>query len=223
MAQHPVAALAAHRPRRGDRPAGADHPVEQRLPARRRGPVVVGVGLLERVVDGDREVGERGLASAREHAPEAVLEERLRAVLAVVAVRVGDELLGLRHEHRAQQVGVHAAQRAAQPDVEEVGEVGVADVVVVGRVRGDEPRIDVDSRSLAVRRSGGTRPPYGECADNDLPHELTERRPSPDDPRSGVALSEVPDHRDRLPAKTARGLASAISHASQARSRGQSA
>ena len=41
--------------------------------------VVVGLGLLERVVDGDREVGERGLASAREDLPEAVLEEVLRA------------------------------------------------------------------------------------------------------------------------------------------------
>ena len=106
--------------------------------------VVTGVGLLERVVDGDRVVGQRGLARAREHAPEALLEELLRAVLAVVAVRVGDELLGLRDEHRAQQVGVDAAQRAAQPDVEEVREVGVADVVVVRRVRRDERAVDVD-------------------------------------------------------------------------------
>ena len=64
----------------------------------------------------------------------AVEEERLRLLLAAVAVRRGDQFLGLGHGERREEVGKDWPQRAAQPDVEEVRQVGVADVVVVGRI-----------------------------------------------------------------------------------------
>ncbi len=68
----------------------------------------------------------------------AVEEERLRLLLAAVAVGRGDQLLGLGHGERGEEVGEDGPQRAAQPDVEEVRQVGVADVVVVGRIGGDD-------------------------------------------------------------------------------------
>ena len=66
----------------------------------------------------------------------AVEEERLRLLLAAVAVGRGHQFLGLGHGERGEEVGEDGLQRAAQPDVKEVRQVGVADVVVVGRVGG---------------------------------------------------------------------------------------
>jgi hypothetical protein len=81
------------------------------------------VGLLRQAVHGLRH---------------AVEEELLGLFLAAVAVRCGDQLFGLRNRERGEEVGKDGPQRPTQPDVEEVRQVGVADVVVVGRVGGDE-------------------------------------------------------------------------------------
>jgi hypothetical protein len=119
--------------------AGADHRVEKGLPAGAGGALVaLALGLLEGVVDGDREGRVRLLGQAVHRLRHAVEEERLGLLLAAVAVGRGDQFLGLGHGQRGEEVGEDGPQRAAQPDVEEVREVGVADVVVVGRVGGDE-------------------------------------------------------------------------------------
>ena len=50
----------------------------------------------------------------------AVEEERLRLLLAAVAIGRGDQFLGLGHSERGEEVREDRLQRAAQPDVEEV-------------------------------------------------------------------------------------------------------
>ena len=138
-ADHAVAQLGPHRPSAADGEAGADHRVEEGLPAGAGGAVVaVALGLLEGVVDGDREGRVRLLGEAVHRLRHAVEEEGLRLLLAAVAVGRGDQFLGLGHGERGEEVGEDGPQRAAQPDVEEVRQVGVADVVVVGRIGGDD-------------------------------------------------------------------------------------
>ena len=138
-AEHAIAQFGSHRPSAADGEAGSDHCVEKGLPASAGGAVVaVALGLLEGVVDGDRESRVRLLGEAVHRLRHAVEEERLGLLLAAVAIRRGDQFLGLGHGERGEEVGEDGPQRATQPDVEEVRQVGVADVVVVGRVGGDD-------------------------------------------------------------------------------------
>ena len=99
---------------------------------------LVALRLLEGVVDGDREGRVRLLGEAVHRLRHAVEEERLGLLLAAVAVWRRDQLLGLGHGERGEEVGKDRPQRAAQPDVEEVRQIGVADVVVVGRISRDD-------------------------------------------------------------------------------------
>jgi hypothetical protein len=151
---HAVAKLRAHGPGAGDGKASADHGVEKGLPAgaghpweggrparhktRAGRPRSQGFGLLEGVVDRDRKGRVRLFGEAVHRLRHAVQEELLGLFLAAVAVGRGDQFLGLGHGQRGEEVGKDGLERAAQPDVEEVREVGVADVVVVGRVGGDD-------------------------------------------------------------------------------------
>ena len=103
-----------------------DHRAEKGIPASTGGPVnAVALGLLECVVNGDREGWVRLLCEAVHRLRHSVQEECLRLLLAAVAVGSGDQLLRLGHGKRGEEVGEDGLQRAAQPDVEEVREVGV--------------------------------------------------------------------------------------------------
>ena len=166
-ADHAVAQLCPHRPCAADGEAGADHRVEECLPAGAGSAfVAVALGLLEGVVDGDREGRVRLLGEAVHRLRHAVEEECLRLLLAAVTVGRSDQLLGLGYGERGEEVGEDGLQRAAQPDVEEVGEVGVADVVVVGRVGGDDLVIDktVCSASHLLCRACTDRRQMPQCA-----------------------------------------------------------
>lgn len=48
------------------------------------------------------------------------------------------QFLRLGHLQRGEQVGQDWFQRTAQPDIKEIGQIRVADVVVVGRINGDD-------------------------------------------------------------------------------------
>ena len=132
----------------------------------------------------------------------AVEEERLRLLLAAVAVGRGHQLLGLGHGERGEEVGEDGLQRAAQPDVEEVRQVGVADVVVVGRVGGDDlavadasallhpPVADAGSCWHRIQLSGSSR----------FRRLLHRRCQSPS--QEWIGLCEIPYHRYRLAAET---------------------
>ena len=66
-------------------------------------------------------------------------EERFRLFLfATMAVGCRDQFFGLGYGQCGEEVGKHGAQRAAQPDIEEVRKVSIANVVVVRWVGGDD-------------------------------------------------------------------------------------
>jgi hypothetical protein len=90
--------------------------------------------LLEGVVDGDRE-GRMGLnRQVVQRACHALQKESLGGLFAAVAVGCGDQLLRFGRGQGGVEVGEDRSERATQPDVEEVRQVGVADVVVVRRI-----------------------------------------------------------------------------------------
>jgi hypothetical protein len=69
----------------------------------------------------------------------AIEEKGLSLLLAAVTVGRCHQFLGLGHRERGEKLGESGLQRATQPNVEEIREVGVADVVVVGWVGGNQP------------------------------------------------------------------------------------
>ena len=176
LGEHPVRQFAAHRPRGRDLPARANEAVKQGMPPCGRLPIRAVVLLLVGVVHGHRHVRVGAVAYPVEDGVEAVYEKLGGILLPVVAVGVRHELLGLRREHGGDHRGVDALEAAPQPHVEEVGEVGVADIVVVGRVGGHhEARI--------VARVGAQLPRVPRAVRRDAldglgdPLELTEEIP----------------------------------------------
>jgi hypothetical protein len=138
-ADHAVAQLGAHRPGAGQRKAGAQHSFQKGFPASAVGAAVFfGVALLEGVVDGDRKGRVRLRARLCMAAVMPSRKNTSACLLAAVAVGRGNQFFGLGHGQRGVQLGEDRPQAAAQPDVEEVGQVGVADVVVVRRVGGND-------------------------------------------------------------------------------------
>ena len=88
LAAHTAVVLGAHRPGAADGEPGADHGVKECLPAGAgRAVDRIALGLLEGVVDRDREGRVRLLGEAVHRLRHAVEEERLGAVLAAVASR----------------------------------------------------------------------------------------------------------------------------------------
>ena len=135
---HAVAEFCAHRPGAADGEAGFDDGGEEGVPAGvRRAVGAVAFGLLEGVVNGDRKSVVSLFGKTLHGLRHTVEEERLRLLLAAMAVGRRHQFFGLGHGERRKEVGKDRLQRAAQPDIEEVRQVGVADVVVVRRVSGE--------------------------------------------------------------------------------------
>jgi hypothetical protein len=65
-------------------------------------------------------------------------------------VRVRDEFLRLRDEHRLKKVRMDAAERSTEPDIKKVGEVRVANVIVVWRVGGNEKALVSPTRGICL-------------------------------------------------------------------------
>ena len=78
------------------------------------------------------------LGEAMHRLRHAVEEERLGLLSCRRGDRRGDQFLGLGHSERGEEIGEDGLQRAAQPDVEEIRQVGVTDVVVIWRIGGDD-------------------------------------------------------------------------------------
>lgn len=77
-------------------------------------------------------------AQACEALLEALLEEALSGLtVAAEPVRGSDELFSFRREECGEDLGMDSVKRTAEPNVEEVGQVRIANVVVVRRVRAD--------------------------------------------------------------------------------------
>ena len=61
-------------------------------------------------------------------------KEGLGRFLRAVTIGSRDQFFGLRDGNRGEEGGQDWFQGAAEPDVEEVGEVSVTDIIVVGRI-----------------------------------------------------------------------------------------
>lgn len=66
----------------------------------------------------------------------ALQEERFRLLFAAVTPGGSDQFFRLGYSQRGEEVGEDRLQRATKPNVEEVRQVSIADVVVVGRIGG---------------------------------------------------------------------------------------
>ena len=192
---HSVRQFAAHRPCGRDLPARADEAVEQRVPARGRRALPARLLLLVRVVHGHRHVRVGAVAYPVEDGVEAVHEELGGVLLPVVAVGVRHELLGLRREHGGDHRGMDVQQAAPQPHVEEVGEVGVTDIVVIGRIRGHHQARVVPRVSTQLPGTPRTirRDTFDSLGD---PFELAEEIPR--GMRKRIRLGDVPCHGNSL-------------------------
>ena len=119
----------------GNGEAGMDHCVEEGVPTGASDAVRAHRSrLLKRVVDRDRKGRMRMFGEPMHRLRHTVEEECLRLLLAAVTVGRGDQFLGFGHGQCSEEVREDGLQGAAQPDVEEIRQVGVADVVVVRRV-----------------------------------------------------------------------------------------
>ena len=138
-ADHPVSEFRAHRPSAADGETGFDNCSQKGVPAGiRRAVGTVAFCLLKGVVDGDRKGRMRLFGKSVHGLRHAVEEEGLGLLLAAMAIGRGHQFLGFGHGERGKKIGKDWLQRAAQPDVEEIRQVSVADVVVVRWIGGDK-------------------------------------------------------------------------------------
>ncbi len=129
-AARPSTALRSHWPSAGDGEASANQSVEESVPATAGSSlIVIALGLLEGVIDGDRKGGVNLLGEAVHRLSHTAQEECLCPLLAAMAVRASDQLLGLRHSKRGKEIGEDRLQRTTQPDIEEVRKIGIAYIV----------------------------------------------------------------------------------------------
>ena len=143
----------------GDLPTRSDHAFEQRLPAGRGLAVVVGLGLLERVVDRDRD---SRLSATRERArrrsgirPRRIAWRRPCRRGGTGWRRVLQPSAPASSQSRS---GWIVSKRPPKPDVEEVRQIRVANVVVVRRIGADQ-RPPRSSRGLRRRLDRRARRP----------------------------------------------------------------
>src|SRR4051812_16328068 len=67
----------------------------------------------------------------------AAEEKLLSLLLATMTVGCSDKFINLRDRYRGEQLWEYRAERPPQPHIEEVRQVGVADVVIVRRIGGE--------------------------------------------------------------------------------------
>ena len=188
------ASLRAHRPSAADGKASVESPRRGRSPSRcwPCPSSLVALGLLEGVVDGD---GKAGCACSARRCIACVMPSRKNVSafsLLAVTIRRRDQFLGLGHSERGEEIRKDRLQRTAQPDVEEVRQVGVADVVVVGRVGRDHL---VRRLTICVCASACQRMPTDACAGEAVSRRSAATFDSsfadcPTDSRSGFASAK---------------------------------
>ena len=131
--------FSAHRPCAGNGEPSSNYRVEKSIPtsAEYVPVIILGFGLFEGVVDGDWKSWVCLLGEPVHRLRHAIEEERLGFLFATMAVWSGDKFLGLGHSDRREEIRKYGLQRTPQPNIEEIRQVGIADVVVVRRVGRD--------------------------------------------------------------------------------------
>ena len=139
-------------------------------------------------------------ASANASAISLLVEAAGFVLAAVVPVRSNHRFVAFRGQLAAEVVRVEEANAALQPDIEEVGQVGIGDVVVVRRVGDNSVLALVQQRQTRRRSSEAVAAGWPIASVSirsadflqvlaDISRRAAER----------VGLSEVPHHRQRLP------------------------
>ena len=134
-----VCHFGAHGPCAGNGKACPDDGTEHGLPAGGGSfGILVCVALLVGVVDGYRNVLTGVLVNLLAGVQHSVLKE-IPSFFGAALKAVGGrhQFFCLGHQHGAEQLGVGVFQRLPHPDIEEIGQVCIADVVIIGRVRGN--------------------------------------------------------------------------------------
>src|SRR5262245_32333247 len=127
--------LGTHWPRAGYREAAVEQSCEHGVPASRHDGLISRLGLLKGIEERQWVPRILRLAHSFECIAKSLFEKLLRSrAVPVEPIRGCDEFLRLRRQQRAEKIGINRVQRPAEPEVEEIREVGVADVVVVRRV-----------------------------------------------------------------------------------------
>ena len=129
----------AHRPCAGNGKACPDNGAEHGLPTSRGCfGVLVCVALLVGVVDGYRNVLPGILVNLLAGVQHSVLKE-IPCLFSAALKAVGGrhKFLCLGHQHGAEQLGIGVFQGLPHPDIEEIGQISIADIVIIGRVGGD--------------------------------------------------------------------------------------
>ena len=124
------------------------------LPARRRNAGIRRLCCLEGVEDRCRESRIGVLGGLGEHLLHAGLEVLVGGLLGARSVLVGNEFISLWREERCTLVRPDAPEVPTKPDIEEVRQVGVGDVVVVGRVRRDYALANLGDSSPSISLGG---------------------------------------------------------------------
>ena len=112
------------------------------MPALVRISLVVGLRLFERVVNRERDSRIVKLPHLGERFAKTVLKERLRCLLASsMPERGGDQFLHLWRQDGSKERWILLHQGTAQPHVEEVAQICISDIVVIGRIGGYRRRL----------------------------------------------------------------------------------
>jgi len=177
-----VLALGVHRPGSDDLEAGVDE---------RRGQRVPGVHLLVGEHHRQHAVGPEqaaALAEGSRHLALVVLAGQLAGAAAQPgeAGRVGHRLVLLACQRGGEPLWIVVPECPLEPNVEEVGELGVLDVVVVGRVDADQVDGVVREMREAAGVSLGDTEPLDRRATGALPERETGRLGQPGDAAIGV-------------------------------------
>src|SRR5262249_42257293 len=141
------ASLGTHRPSAVDAKASTNEALQHRLPTGRCGRCdriisrlfVILLGLFEGIVHAQGELARMDLPHLRESLTEAGFKERPRLLFAAsVPVTSGDQFLLFRRDQRREKRRKLRRKGSPQPAIEEVAEVCIPDVVVIGRVSRDD-------------------------------------------------------------------------------------
>ena len=133
------------------------------------------------------------------------LKELLRLLLvATESVRGGHQFLCLGCQEGAEEGRVDPRERVAEPDVEEVGEVGVADVVVVGRVgaRSSAGAALIEAGASSCSLTSSCQAPGAGRRPKSSPHSKVVPR-FPPTRTERVNFRVIPRHRHCVPTKGA--------------------
>src|SRR5262249_10886597 len=113
---------------------GFEYRFKECFPPGRGRATVMSIRLLKRIVNRDWKCWMYLLCQPMHGPRHTVHEEGFRRFPATVAVGRRYQFLGFGYRQCGKQIREYRSQRAAQPDIEEIGKISITNVVVIWRV-----------------------------------------------------------------------------------------